>query len=40
MVSGRSGPRGIGGGGGTWSNNGIPRARKRLVSVEIIWIFF
>jgi hypothetical protein len=25
----------------TWSNNGIPRARKlnTLVSVEIIWIF-
>jgi hypothetical protein len=55
MVSGGSGPRGIGGGGGrrgsvtevsggvrTWSNNGIPRARKLnpLVSVEIIWIFF
>jgi hypothetical protein len=52
MVSGGSGPRGIGGGGGrrgsvsevsgrTWSNNGIPRARKlnTLVSVEIIWIF-
>jgi hypothetical protein len=54
MVSGGSGPRGIGGGGGrrgsvtevsgglcTWSNNGIPRARKLnpLVSVEIIWIF-
>jgi hypothetical protein len=54
MVSGGSGPRGIGGGGGrrgsvtevsggvrTWSNDGIPRARKLnpLVSVEIIWIF-
>jgi hypothetical protein len=54
MVSGGSGPRGIGGGGGrrgsvtevsggvrTWSNDGIPRARKLnpFVSVEIIWIF-
>jgi hypothetical protein len=42
MVSGGSGPRGIGGGGGrrgsvtevsggvrTWSNDGIPRARKQ-----------
>jgi hypothetical protein len=31
----------VSGGGRTWSNNGITRARKlnTLVSVEIIWIF-
>jgi hypothetical protein len=51
MVSGGSGTRGGGGRRGsetevsggvrTWSNNGIPHARKLnpLVSVEIIWIF-
>jgi hypothetical protein len=45
-IDGGGGRRGsvseVSGGVRTWSNNGIPRARKfnTLVSVEIIWIFF